>query len=130
MNTEDILSMLHGHKLPCPVGILASVISTTYIGVGNLPQHWLKSTFRVRRRAVLEALQWLRKHNNCFSEYTIDEDVMRSLPEDDVPLEIMAMICQETGVNILLKEHDSYVPGDGEFIPVLMCPKTHHSVLI
>ncbi|KAF8309606.1 uncharacterized protein EI90DRAFT_2958523 [Cantharellus anzutake] len=120
MNTEDILSMLHGRKLPRPVGVFSSVISITYVSVGHLPQHWLKSTFRIRRRAVLEALQWLRKHNHCFSEYTIDENVLSSLPEDDVPLEIMAAICQETAVNVLLKEHDSYIPGNGEFVFVLM----------
>ncbi|KAF8339931.1 uncharacterized protein EI90DRAFT_2891970, partial [Cantharellus anzutake] len=88
MNTADILSMLEGKKLPRPMCILASIISITYVGVGNLPEHWLKTTFHIRQRVVLEALQWLMEHNKCFSEYEIDEDIMKSLPEDDVPLEI------------------------------------------
>ncbi|KAF8329812.1 uncharacterized protein EI90DRAFT_3062089 [Cantharellus anzutake] len=110
-------SGLRGNKLPRPVEILASVISVTYVGVGNVPQHMLKSTFRIRRKAVLAALQWLMKHNKCFSEYTMDEAVLNSLPEDDVPLEIKAAIRQETEISALLKEHDSYVPGNGVFLP-------------
>ncbi|KAF8325100.1 uncharacterized protein EI90DRAFT_3019274 [Cantharellus anzutake] len=91
MNTDEIFSMLQGHMLPQPMEILPSIISVT---------------------VVLEALEWLIEHNKCFSEYTVDQAVMASLPEDDVPLEILASMRQETSSHILLREHDSYVPGD------------------
>ncbi|KAF8322918.1 uncharacterized protein EI90DRAFT_3130716 [Cantharellus anzutake] len=107
MNTDEIFSMLQGHMLPRPMEILPSIISGTYVGVSNLPKHWLKSTFRIWRRVVLEALEWLIEHNKCFSEYTVDQAVMASLPKDDVPLEILASMRQETSSHILLREHDS-----------------------
>ncbi|KAF8325619.1 uncharacterized protein EI90DRAFT_3018962 [Cantharellus anzutake] len=111
MNTDDVIEMLKGAKMPWPASILASVLAITYVGVGQLPANWLKSTFRVRRRVVLEALTWLVQNNKLFSDYVIDEQILGSLPEDDVPVEIIASIRQETAADILGREHDSYVPG-------------------
>ena len=56
LNTKDIIDMLRGKKMPRPMKILSSVIMVTYIGTTKLPKTWLKSTFRVRRRVVLDAL--------------------------------------------------------------------------
>ena len=47
---DGISSMLHGNLMPRPPAVLASVISVTFIGLGDLPKHWLRTTFRVRRR--------------------------------------------------------------------------------
>jgi hypothetical protein len=63
MPQEGVSSMLQGKLMPCMPTILASIISITFIGLGDLPRHWMYSTFRVRCQVVFEALQWLKKNN-------------------------------------------------------------------
>ncbi|KAF8313745.1 uncharacterized protein EI90DRAFT_3022553 [Cantharellus anzutake] len=111
MNTDEVVEMLKGAKMPRPASILASVLAITYVGVGQLPINWLKLMFCVRHRAVLEALAWLIQNNKYFLGYVIDEEVVTSLPEDNVPVEIIASIRQETQMDILEKESDACVPG-------------------
>ncbi len=110
MNTDNVIEMLEGGKLPWSPSILTSVLAITYIGVGQLPKNWLKSTFRVWWQVVIEALRWLIHNNKCFSQYVIDEEILGSIPEDDIPVEIIASVHQETRTNILESEHDTYVP--------------------
>src|SRR5260370_29230146 len=96
MNTDEILNMLEGCKMPCPLCILSSVVSVTYIGVGTMPQHMLKSIFHICHKAVLAALQWLMQNNKCYSEYTLDKLIMSTLLEDDIPIQILTGVHQET----------------------------------
>jgi len=110
MNMDDIIDMVHGDKMPRPTSILPSIIAVTFIGRGRLPSAWLKSTFRVRRHAVLSALEWLAENNRYFRSYTIDHEILNSLPEDDVPIEILAATRQETDTAIIDLESASYVP--------------------
>ena len=110
MNTDEILNMLEGHKIPQPLCVLSSVVSVTYIRVGTMPWHMLKSIFHIHQKAILAALQWLMQNNKCYSEYTLDESIMSTLPKDDIPIQILTGVCQETETNILIQEHGSYVP--------------------
>ncbi len=113
---ESIANMLSGKLLPRPVEVLASVISVTYIGRGALPKNWLKSTFRVRRQFVREALNWLRINNpKYYGGIEISDSRIEVLPEDDVPDEIMSIVRQSTDIGVLSQENDNYVPQDGEF---------------
>ncbi len=104
--------MLKGQKLPCPTHILASVITVTYIGCGLVPKNWLKTTFHVWCQKVLEALQWLIHHNAFYANFSINEETLASLPEDDIPIEIQAGMCQEPNSNILNREADGYMDVD------------------
>jgi hypothetical protein len=63
LNMDAISSMVHRNLMPCPSAVLASIISVTFIGLEELLQKWLHSTFWVRRDAVFEALTWLKKNN-------------------------------------------------------------------
>ncbi|KAF8313902.1 uncharacterized protein EI90DRAFT_2948963 [Cantharellus anzutake] len=112
MDTGEIIDMLEGRKMPRRTRILSSVIAVTYLGRGHLPKHWLKSTFRVRRRKVLLALQWLIANNPLYAGFEVDMDIVSSLPEDDVPLEILAAVRQEVDVSLLNRENDSYTAND------------------
>ncbi|KAJ7031925.1 hypothetical protein C8F04DRAFT_905170, partial [Mycena alexandri] len=60
LDCDGVVSMLAGDLMPRPPAVLASVISVTYIGLGQLPKDWLRSTFRVRRKVVWEALSWFQ----------------------------------------------------------------------
>ena len=115
MNTDEILNMLEGCKIPWPLSVLSLVISVMYIGVGTMPTHMLKLIFCIHQRAVLVALQWLVQNNKCFSEYTLDKLIMNCLPKDDIPIQILTGIHQEMETNILIQEHGSYVPNSCKF---------------
>ena len=47
LNAEGISSMVEGRLMPRPPEILASLISVTFIGLGDLPKSWIHSTFRI-----------------------------------------------------------------------------------
>jgi len=47
-----------------------------------------KKILRVRRQRVLGALRWLVANNHLYADCKIDERMVASLPEDDVPAEI------------------------------------------
>ncbi len=113
MDTTEIIVMLEGCKMPRPTHILASVIAVTFIGRGCIPKQWLKSTFQVRHQKVLLALQWLITHNPLYLDFMIDEELMMSLPEDDIPLEIQAGMRQDPDEEILNHEHDGYTEPEG-----------------
>jgi hypothetical protein len=112
MNTEKIVEMLQGQLLPQPAKQLASVLAITYIGTKKLPKAWLKSTFRVWRQVVLEALMWLKSNNVMYNDIVISEERLQSLPVDDVPMEISAVIRQEMNDEVVMKERAGYVPSD------------------
>jgi len=112
MDTVEIISMLEGHKMPRPTRILSSVIAVTYLGRGHLPKHWLKSTFHIHCRKVLLALQWLISHNPLYNEYSIDLEIIASLPEDDVLIEILAGARQETDISLLVQESEPYLSNE------------------
>ena len=50
MNTQEVVEMVEGQRMPSSVQILASVIAITFVSSKRLPVDWLKKTFRVRRQ--------------------------------------------------------------------------------
>ena len=46
---------------------------------------------KVRREKVYDALQWLLKNNPHYSNVTINQHALKTLPIDDVPSEIMTV---------------------------------------
>ncbi|KIM57496.1 hypothetical protein SCLCIDRAFT_10447 [Scleroderma citrinum Foug A] len=96
-----------------PPAILASLISVTFIAFGEVPKKWLHSTFQVRRQVVLEALHWMKDHNpKYYRNIEIRPTRINTLPEDDMPEEITAIIQQSEDVGVLEEENDGYVPPD------------------
>jgi hypothetical protein len=118
LNMDAISSMVHGNLMPRPPVVLASIISVTFIGLGELPQKWLYSTFRVRRHAVFEALTWLKKNNQkYYGDIEIDPERLGSLPDDEVPKEILGIVRQTEDIGLVDQESDSYVPADDSVEP-------------
>ncbi|KZO91840.1 hypothetical protein CALVIDRAFT_530540 [Calocera viscosa TUFC12733] len=97
--------------------VLASVIAISFIGLTKLEdiqKNWLKKTFSVRRIIVWQALHWLKKNNRYYRDIDMDDNMFESriqaLPEDDIPVEILANIREEDrsiGADI---EDDTYNP--------------------
>lgn len=112
---DGVVSMVQGDLMPRPTAILPSIISVTFIGRGDLPKHWLRTTFRVRRQVIFEALRWLKTHNTkYYGHITIDLDRIHQLPEDDVPAEILGLIWQTTDTGLINQESAGYVPMDND----------------
>ena len=116
LNTQEVVEMLKGQRMPSSVRSLASVIAITYVGNRKLPKDWLKKTFRVRRDVVYDALVWLQRHNPIYADIKIDEGRLRELPEDDVPDELLTVIRQEKDDELVEKEKESYLLADEERI--------------
>jgi len=113
LNAEAIASMVEGNLMPRPPAILASLISVTFIALGEVPKKWLHSTFHVRWQVVSNALQWLKVNNpKYYHDIEISPTRINTLPEDDVPEEITDIIRQSEDLGVLEEEDDSYVPPD------------------
>ena len=109
LNTQEVVEMIKGQRMPSSVRTLASVIAITYVGSRLLPKDWLKKTFRVRRDVVYDALVWLQRHNPIYADIKIDRSRLRELPEDDVPDELLSVIRQEKDDELVEKEKESYL---------------------
>ena len=114
LNTQEVVEMIKGQRMPSSVQSLASIIAITYVGSKFLPKDWLKKTFRVRREVVYEALVWLQSHNPIYADIKIDENRMRELPEDNVPDELLTIIRQEKDDELVEREKESYLLADDE----------------
>jgi hypothetical protein len=109
LNTQEVVEMVEGQRMPSSVQILASVIAITFVGSKKLPIDWLKKTFRVRRQVVWDALTWLRIHNPIYSDIQIDQDRLKELPENDMPEELLSIIRQERDDDVVEVEGESYL---------------------
>jgi hypothetical protein len=113
MNTQEVVEMLKGQRMPSCVRTLASVVAITFVSRKTLPMDWLKKTFRVRRAVVYDALTWLQKHNPIYADICIDRERLEDLPEDDVPEELLTVVRQEDDDEVAEKERESYLSAVG-----------------
>jgi hypothetical protein len=113
-NLPDIVRMLDGHLMPRPLSILASTIAVTYIGPGKIPKNWLKQTFRVRRAVVYAALHCFKHvtRHPGYQDIDISEDILSTLPVDDVPVEILATMANDPDIEVVQEEADTYLATD------------------
>ena len=116
MDVAGVSGMTQGNLMPCPPSILPLVISVTIIGQGQVPKWKLWSIFHVQ--CVFEALHWLKYNNpKYYGNIVIDRSCIQSLPDDDVPDEILGIMQQNTDEGLVEQESASYMPNndvDGE----------------
>ena len=109
LNTQEVVEMLIGQRMPSPVRTLSSVIAITFVCGKKLPMDWLKKTFRVRRMVVYDALVWLKHHNPVYGDICIDDGRLKELPEDDVPEELLMVVRQEYDDEVAVNKRESYL---------------------
>ena len=113
MSMDGIAKMVQGELMPRRPAVLASLITVTFIDLGELPKAWIHSTFRVRRKVVHDALLWLKENNpKYYGDIQISDSHLEELPEDNVPEEIMSIIRQSDDVGMVEQESAGYVPQD------------------
>ncbi|KAF8806022.1 hypothetical protein BYT27DRAFT_7257442 [Phlegmacium glaucopus] len=125
LDQTQITSMIDGPIMPPAIKILAATIGITFVGPKNLSEKCMLNMFRVRRMRVRTALEWLKENNLLYSNIMISASRLASLPEDGIPIELMATAKHSTDVNMLYEEHNGYVPtqevGDGEQDNAMNC---------
>ncbi|KIM52049.1 hypothetical protein SCLCIDRAFT_18276 [Scleroderma citrinum Foug A] len=105
--------MLEGSLMPRRPTILASLVTVTFIGLGELPKAWIHSTFQVRQNAVCGALLWLKVNNSkYYGDIEISDSHLKELLADNIPDEIMSIIHQSDDVGMVKQESVGYVPQD------------------
>ena len=107
--------MVDGRLMPHRPAHLAYVISVALIGPGPLTKDSLRSIFRVRRNVLRRALLWFKFHNpKHYGHIEISEDNLVQYPEDDVPVEVLAVArhCPDPGV--AERESSGYVPENDD----------------
>ena len=96
--------------------ISPSVISIMFVGQGKLPLRKLHHLFRVRRQVFSMALVWLKTHNPKYYEnIIIDVQSMSQLLENNICLEIAAVIRQTEDEGLIDQESSGYVPLSDAF---------------
>jgi len=112
MDSKGVASMVEGRLVPQHPRVLASLISVTYIGPGELLKPWLRTIFRVRRAVVHDALKWLKINNPYYTDIQISRANLDQLPDDDVPTEISTIMRQSMDIGIVDQENDGYTQDD------------------
>lgn len=112
LNTQEVVEMVEGQRMPSAVHTLASVIAITFVSSRTLPVDWLKKTFRVRRQVIHDALSWLQNHNPIYADIQIDNNRLEQLPEDDMPEELLTVVRHEMDDEVAESERASYVNSD------------------
>ena len=114
LNLPDVIHMLEGKLMPRPTSILASTIAVTFVGAGRVPKSWLKRTFRVRRAVVLAAIRCFKEttRHPAYVDMEIDKEALGRLPEDDIPIEILAAVHHEQDVRNAQREASSYLHNE------------------
>ena len=111
-NMNAIAHMLEGNLLPQFPCVLAAVLAITFVGTAKLPLDWLRSTFRVRRKRVGEALLWLKSNNPIYQDVEVSRQRLDLLPADDIPQEIQAVIQDLANDDLPLRESEGYIPDE------------------
>ncbi|KZO92296.1 hypothetical protein CALVIDRAFT_487772 [Calocera viscosa TUFC12733] len=121
ISQQDIIHMLCGGLFPRPLAVLSSIIAISFIGLMKLEdvkKNWLKRMFSVRRTTVWNALHWLKENNRFYHDIVLDDQAfysrIGSLPEDEIPPEILASIRYEDRTIGVDLEDDHYNPDREE----------------
>ncbi|KAF7301695.1 ATP-dependent DNA helicase [Mycena indigotica] len=112
LDSSAIADMVTGNLMPRPIGLLASVLSVTFVGAKNVPLSSLPDLFKVQRHRVHNALVWLKANNPLYANINISKERLLELPENDVPEELTTTVRCSEDPSIPLREHAGYAPMD------------------
>ncbi|CAF3989282.1 unnamed protein product, partial [Adineta steineri] len=104
-NVPDIVS-----SLPLKLNDLCDTIKVIF--VGSLPPQriHLRKILTVRKKKIIQALQWLKKYNILYQNIEINLENIAQLPEDDIPESIMSTMEQKISDEEIQSERVGYVP--------------------
>jgi hypothetical protein len=97
-------------SLPLTLTDLCDTLKVIFIGARPPNRLHLRKVLTVRKKKIIEALQWLKKYNTLYQNININLDNIAQLPEDDVPECIMSTLEQKIGDDDGQSERTGYVP--------------------
>ncbi|CAF1489052.1 unnamed protein product [Adineta ricciae] len=97
-------------SLPLTLEDLCDTLKVIFIGARPPDRINLKRVLAVRKKRIIQALQWLKKYNILYQKITINIQNINRLPEDDVPECIMSTLEQNIGDEAIESERVGYVP--------------------
>jgi hypothetical protein len=98
------------NSLPLTLDDLCDTLKVIFIGARPPDRVHLKKVLTVRKKKIIQALQWLKKYNVLYRNVDINLQNISQLPEDDVPESIMSTLEQKIGDDEIPSERVGYVP--------------------
>ena len=98
------------NSLPLRLDDLCDTLKLIFIGYRPPDRVHLKKVLTVRKKKIIQALQWLKKYNVLYRNVDINLQNISQLPEDDVPECIMSTLEQKIGEDEIPSERVGYVP--------------------
>ncbi|CAF1424611.1 unnamed protein product [Rotaria sordida] len=99
------------NSLPLTLHDLCDTLKVIFIGARPPDRIHLKKVLKVRKKKIIQALQWwLKKYNVLYQNVNINLENIAQLPEDDVPECIMSTLEQKLNDEEIQSERTGYVP--------------------
>ncbi|CAF5068817.1 unnamed protein product [Rotaria sp. Silwood1] len=98
------------NSLPLTLNELCDTLKVIFVGAHPPERIQLKKVLTVRKKKIIEALHWLKKHNVLYQNVDINLKNIAQLPEDDVPECIMSTMEQKIGDEEIQSERIGYIP--------------------
>ena len=107
-----VQSMVDGKLLPAPPTILSATVAVTFFTPSGKCEFSFPKALYARRHKIRDALRWLKENNPLYKDIIISEERLQMIPEDGVPIEIQATTKHSTDIDLVIREHEGYVPSD------------------
>ncbi|CAF4828203.1 unnamed protein product [Rotaria sp. Silwood1] len=98
------------NSLPLTLADLCDTLKVIFIGARPPDRLHLKKVLTVRKKRIVQALQWLKKYNILYQNININLENIAELLEDDVPECIMSTLEQKIGDEEGQSERTGSVP--------------------
>jgi len=98
------------NSLPLKLDDLCDTLKVIFVGARPPERIHLRKILTVRKKKIIQALQWLKKYNILYKTVEINFENIAQLPEDDVPESIMSTMEQKIGEDEIQSERVGYVP--------------------
>jgi hypothetical protein len=98
------------NSLPLTLDDLCDTLKVIFVGARPPERIHLRKILTVRKKKIIQALHWLKKHNMLYRNIEINLKNIDQLPEDDVPECIISTMEQRIGIEEIQSERVGYVP--------------------
>jgi hypothetical protein len=97
-------------SLPLALDDLCDTLKVIFVGARPPERLNLKKILTVRKKKIIDALNWLKRYNILYRNIEINLKNIAQLPEDDVPESIMSTMEQKINDEEISSERVGYVP--------------------
>ena len=105
------------NRLPISAKHLCGLVKIVFMGAKkSIPSDLSRfQFFLIRRRKVLDALEWLMRYNPLYQDIELDYTILHQLPENGIPHEIQDCITFCNRMKDDMMGHSRYDESDDEY---------------